>query len=153
MKYQLTKPPNPLGLATLGTRIPSAHLLKTESLPLGTSTNKASRRNSCVRVVPSSDKVRAFVTTGFFAARKGRWKDNRNMKVSILDLESEVVKTVALLELVSERLVQTIEERGGTNASASAAGLVALSIDQAGNLTKVFYAVCELERGQRSVRN
>jgi hypothetical protein len=58
----------------------SAHLLNAELIPRqGTSTNKASRRDSA-GLITRRDKVSAFVTTGFFAARKGRWKDNRNMK-------------------------------------------------------------------------
>ena len=76
-----------------------------------------------------------------------------NTMISILDLESEVSKSAALIELLSDRLCREIEERGGSHAETTAAGLVAMAIDQSGNLIRTFYAVCDEERGQRSVRN
>ena len=107
-------------VASFGAETPSAHLLKTESLPLGTSTNKASRRNSCVRVVPNSDKVSAFVTTGFFAARKGRWKDNtmkNNSKSAAIAAEKPAklseLGLIVLTQLYDDITTRKYEEATG----------------------------------------
>lgn len=92
------------------------------------------------------DKVLSLGMTDFFLSK------NNTMR-NMIDLESEVSKSAALIELLSDRLCREIEERGGSHAETTAAGIVAMAIDQSGNLVRTFYAACDEAQSQRSVRN
>lgn len=79
--------------------------------------------------------------------------DKNNMKNSLLDLETEVTKTAALLDLLGERLAKITEESGDRNGSEKAAGQVCLYLDQSHRLIEVFYSVADEIHAMHHVRN
>lgn len=90
----------------------------------------------CTGSCRADNKVSSLGAVDFFFVKN-------NMRVNLLDLETEVGKTAALLELVSQRFAAEQDACGMRNAGTMAAGLVALSLDQIQTLMSKFDAVAE----------